>query len=65
MTVINVPVNIGAPAARNWLMKLSDVKACDWAIYLDDDILLPRIGRDISAHLWRLILRPRSMEPGS
>lgn len=41
MTVINVPVNIGAPAARNWLMKLSDVKACDWAIYLDDDILLP------------------------
>jgi hypothetical protein len=41
MTIIDVPVNIGAPAARNWLMKLPEVKACDWAIYLDDDILLP------------------------
>jgi hypothetical protein len=41
LTIIDLPVNIGAPAARNWLMELPEVKACDWAVYLDDDILLP------------------------
>lgn len=41
MTVIATPVNMGAPAARNWLMSLPEVNACDWAVYLDDDVLLP------------------------
>lgn len=34
-------VNVGAPAARNWLMHLPDVRQADNAIYMDDDIVLP------------------------
>lgn len=41
LTIITTPVNMGAPAARNWLMSLPEVNACDWAVYLDDDVLLP------------------------
>jgi len=41
MTIITTPVNMGAPAARNWLMSLPEVQACAWAVYLDDDVLLP------------------------
>ncbi len=35
-------VNVGAPAARNWLMHLPEVMASDNAVYMDDDILLPQ-----------------------
>ncbi len=41
LEVINLPVNIGAAAARNWLMHLPQVRSSDWAIYLDDDALVP------------------------
>ncbi len=41
LEVINLPVNIGAAAARNWLMHLPKVSASNWAIYLDDDALVP------------------------
>jgi hypothetical protein len=41
MKVIRLPVNIGAPAARNWLMRDPDVAACEYVAYLDDDALLP------------------------
>ncbi|WP_432734747.1 glycosyltransferase family 2 protein [Maridesulfovibrio sp. FT414] len=35
---IDLPVNIGAAAARNWLMNVPEVRACDFALYLDDDV---------------------------
>ncbi|WP_052813000.1 glycosyltransferase family 2 protein [Desulfonatronum thioautotrophicum] len=39
--VISLPVNIGAPAARNWLMHLPECREADWLVYLDDDVSLP------------------------
>ncbi|MCJ2165827.1 MULTISPECIES: glycosyltransferase [unclassified Pseudodesulfovibrio] len=36
-----LPVNVGAPAARNWLMSLPELRAAKWAAFLDDDIVLP------------------------
>lgn len=41
MRIVTLPVNIGAPAARNWLLSLESVKCADWAVFLDDDALLP------------------------
>ncbi len=38
---VTMPINIGAPAARNWLMSLSEVKDSDYAAFIDDDISLP------------------------
>lgn len=40
MQITTLPVNVGAPAARNWLQKLEAVANSDFAIYLDDDALL-------------------------
>lgn len=42
MTTITLPVNVGAPAARNWLLSLPEVKASPWAAFLDDDVAVPR-----------------------
>lgn len=39
--VISLPVNVGAPQARNWLMSLPEVRQTDYAVYLDDDVQLP------------------------
>lgn len=39
--VITLPVNIGAPAARNWLMHHPSVGEHDFICYLDDDVVLP------------------------
>ncbi|MGL1863332.1 MAG: glycosyltransferase [Pseudodesulfovibrio sp.] len=39
--VTTLPVNIGAPAARNWLMHLDDVQQHEFICYLDDDVILP------------------------
>ncbi|MDC0335771.1 glycosyltransferase [Pseudodesulfovibrio sp.] len=39
-TVVTLPVNIGAPAARNWLMHLEAVGQHDYICYLDDDVEL-------------------------
>ena len=33
----SLPVNIGAPAARNWLLSLTQVKESDWILFMDDD----------------------------
>ncbi|MBG0775729.1 MAG: glycosyltransferase family 2 protein [Desulfovibrionaceae bacterium] len=41
MRIERLPVNIGAPAARNWLLSLEEVRRCPWLAFLDDDILLP------------------------
>ncbi|MBU1247991.1 MAG: glycosyltransferase family 2 protein [Proteobacteria bacterium] len=41
MEIITLPVNAGAAGARNWLMHHPAVCASDWAIYLDDDAVVP------------------------
>lgn len=40
-SVVTMPVNVGAPAARNWLMALPEVRESDFVAYIDDDISLP------------------------
>ncbi|MDD3311990.1 glycosyltransferase [Pseudodesulfovibrio sp.] len=39
--VETLPVNVGAPAARNWLLSLEGVRSRKWAAFLDDDVVLP------------------------
>ena len=55
LEVITLPVNIGAPAARNWLMHIPDIKSSEWVVYLDDDVSLPAdwlklLGGAVSAY---------------
>ncbi len=40
--LIDLPINIGAPAARNWLLHDKALRDYDWIVYLDDDALVPR-----------------------
>jgi len=40
--VITLPVNVGAPAARNWLLRRDDTLTRPWTIYLDDDAIVPQ-----------------------
>lgn len=42
LRVIHLPVNVGAPAARNWLISQPEVQASEFAVFLDDDVLLPQ-----------------------
>lgn len=42
MSVVTLPVNVGAPAARNWLLALPEVRQAPWVAFLDDDVLVPR-----------------------
>lgn len=44
---VTLPVNAGAPAARNWLMSLPEVRESAYTAYIDDDIELPHdwLGR--------------------
>jgi len=39
--VEHLPVNIGAPGARNWLLALPQARQAEWAVFLDDDVVLP------------------------
>lgn len=39
---VHLPVNVGAPAARNWLLSLDAVQQAKYVAFLDDDVLLPR-----------------------
>ncbi|MCG2734361.1 glycosyltransferase family 2 protein [Pseudodesulfovibrio aespoeensis] len=41
LNVTTLPVNVGAPAARNWLLSLPEVRKTAWAAFLDDDVVLP------------------------
>ena len=41
LDVVILPVNVGAPAARNWLGALPEVRERDFVAYLDDDVELP------------------------
>lgn len=38
--ILTLPINIGAPAARNWLIALPETRAADYTVFLDDDITL-------------------------
>lgn len=38
---ISLPTNVGAPAARNWLLALESSGTADWVVFLDDDALVP------------------------
>jgi hypothetical protein len=40
-SAIRLPVNIGAPAARNWLAAAANLGPDDLAAYVDDDVTLP------------------------
>lgn len=44
---VHLPVNVGAPAARNWLLSLDEIRSARYVAFLDDDVLLPRrwLGR--------------------
>ncbi|MGE4290610.1 MAG: glycosyltransferase family 2 protein [Desulfovibrio sp.] len=46
MRIVELPVNIGAPAARNWLLH-AEAGDADWLVYLDDDAIVPKdwLGR--------------------
>ena len=37
---VRLPVNVGAPAARNWLLSLEAVRGHKWIAFLDDDLIL-------------------------
>ncbi|GAB7079196.1 glycosyltransferase [Megalodesulfovibrio paquesii] len=39
LELIELPVNIGAPAARNWLVALPRSRQADYVAFLDDDVL--------------------------
>ncbi|WP_432735768.1 glycosyltransferase [Maridesulfovibrio sp. FT414] len=40
-TPVELPINIGAPAARNWLKNLTEIQRFDFVAYLDDDAVVP------------------------
>ncbi len=42
MRIISLPVNIGAPPARNWLLALPELRAFERVVFLDDDLVLPK-----------------------
>ena len=55
MRIVDLPINVGAPAARNWLAALPEVRECDWFAYLDDDAEVPpdwllRLGAAMQAY---------------
>ncbi len=55
MHTFRAPCNIGAPAARNWLLAMPETKDCDWVAYLDDDAEVPtdwlrRLGAAMKAY---------------
>ncbi len=41
-TAVTLPINVGAPPARNWLLSLPEVRSSKWAAFLDDDVVLPK-----------------------
>lgn len=41
LQIIDLPVNIGAPAARNWLLATKEAQEADFVAFLDDDVDVP------------------------
>jgi hypothetical protein len=51
---VDLPVNIGAPAARNWIIATPEARASGSLVFLDDDVDLPpdwlkRLGAGLAA----------------
>jgi GT2 family glycosyltransferase len=66
--VIHLPVNIGAPAARNWLYRLPHVQEADYIVFLDDDVLLPKSWlpmylQDMADHPEVCAVGPKGLNP--
>jgi GT2 family glycosyltransferase len=68
LAVVTLPVNVGAPAARNWLASLPEVAGRDFVAYLDDDAFVPadwlgRLGAAVAAYpgagVWGCRIRGR------
>lgn len=69
VTIIHLPVNIGAPAARNWLFTLPETRQDDYLAYLDDDVLLPRNWlacylQDFQLFPKAVVVGPKGVNPG-
>jgi GT2 family glycosyltransferase len=52
---LNLPVNIGAPAARNWLAATPEAQIAETLVFLDDDVDVPpdwlkRLGAAFATH---------------
>ncbi|MCX7823611.1 MAG: glycosyltransferase [Syntrophobacterales bacterium] len=70
VTIIHLPVNIGAPAARNWLWYLPEVQEADYIAYLDDDVILPKDWliyylQDMELFPNVVVVGPKVYNPGS
>ncbi len=42
ITTLQLPTNIGAPGARNWLLAHEKAQYAQYAVFLDDDVVVPR-----------------------
>lgn len=67
--IIHLPTNIGAPAARNWLWELDEVKQADYVAYLDDDVLVPEnwllfYMQDLETFKDVVVVGPKVLNPG-
>lgn len=67
--VIQLPVNIGAPAARNWLWQMESSRRSDYTAFLDDDVYLPPdwlrcFLQDAAEHPDATVIGPRVVNPG-
>ncbi|MCP4715955.1 MAG: glycosyltransferase family 2 protein, partial [Deltaproteobacteria bacterium] len=40
LKVISLPINIGAPAARNWLVHDEETRQAEYVVFFDDDIIV-------------------------
>lgn len=70
VNLIHLPVNIGAPAARNWLWHLPEMNEADYVAFLDDDVLLPRnwlscFIEDLERFPRAVVAGPKVLNPGS
>ncbi|BDQ35842.1 glycosyl transferase family 2 [Pseudodesulfovibrio nedwellii] len=41
LDIVDLPVNVGAPAARNWLIDAAGKDGAEWVVFLDDDVIVP------------------------
>lgn len=69
VNLVQLPTNIGAPAARNWLRCLPETANADYLAYLDDDVLLPphwlaRYLRDLKEFHQAVVVGGQSINPG-
>lgn len=68
--IIQLPVNIGAPAARNWLWQLESSRQADYVAFLDDDVYLPKnwlrcFLQDAREFPDATVIGPRVVNPGA